>query len=211
MPEGGTVADSLPANGSPRPRHWVFAAVVGVLAAATLAIGELGGVSLPQPDERRLIEAHLEAWFGGDFETASNLRAAEPIRTGPSDERARGEVEYQAKLGAEAELLACELLPPATMRCDVSYSNTLNQAVEKEPAIVTQQYGITEGHLLFVAGPYLEDELLTASFRRFATLLFPTDYEAACLEEPNYQRPSCAEFKLGHLEDWASWHRIEHG
>jgi hypothetical protein len=211
MPEGGTVADSLPANGSPRPRHWVFATVVGVLAAATLAIGELGGVSLSQPDERRLIEAHLEAWFGGDFETASSLRAAERIRTGPSDERARSEVEYQAMLGAEAELLACELLPPATMRCDVSYSNTLNQAVGKEPAVVTQQYGITEGHLLFVAGPYLEDELLTASFRRFATLLFPTDYEAACLEEPNYQRPSCAEFKLAHLEDWASWHRIEHG
>lgn len=211
MPEGGTVSDSMPAGGSPRPRHWVFATIVGVLAAAALAIGELGGVSLSHPGERRLIEAHLDAWFGGDFETANSLRAPEQIRTGPSEERARSEVEYQAMLEAEAELLACELLPPATIRCDVSYSNTLNQAVGKEPAVVTQQYGITDGLLLFVAGPYLEDELLTVSFRHFATLLFPTDYQAACLEEPNYQLPSCADFKLAHLEDWASWHRIEHG
>ena len=211
MPEEGTVSDSMPARGSPRPRHWVFATIVGVLAAAALAIGELGGISLSHPGERRLIEAHLDAWFGGDFETAGSLRAPEQIRTGPSEERARSEVEYQAMLGAEVELLGCELLPPATMRCDVSYANTLNQALGKEPAVVTQQYGISDGHLLFVGGPYLEDELLTHSFRQFATLLFPTDYQVACLEEPNYQRPSCAEFKLAHLEDWASWHRIEHG
>jgi hypothetical protein len=211
MPEGGAVSDSVPGAGAPRPRHWVFATIVGVLAAAALAIGELGGISLSHPGERRLIEAHLDAWFGGDFETAGSLRAPEQIRTGPSEERGRSEVEYQAMLGAEVELLGCELLPPATMRCDVSYANTLNQAVGKEPAVVTQQYGISDGHLLFVGGPYLEDELLTDSFRQFAALLFPTDYQVACLEEPNYQRPSCAEFKLAHLEDWASWHRIEHG
>ena len=211
MPEEGTASDSMPAHGSPRPRHWVFATIVGVLAAAALAIGELGGISLSHPAERRLVEAHLDAWFGGDFETARSLRAPEQIRTGPSDERARGEVEYQAMLGAEVELLGCELLPPATMRCDVSYANILNQAVGKKPAVVSQQYGIMDGHLLFVGGPYVEDELLTDSFRHFATLLFPTGYRAACLDEPNYQRPSCAEFKLAHLEDWASWHRIEHG
>jgi len=211
MPDEGTVSDSMPARGLPPPRHWVFATILGVLAAAGLAVGELGGVSLADPDERRLIEAHLDAWFGGDFETASSLRAPEQIRTGPSEERARDEVEYQAMLGVEVELLGCELLPPATMRCDVSYSNMLNQAVGKEPAVVTQQYGIMDGHLLFVGGPYLDDELLTDSFRYFATLLFPTDYQSACVEEPNYQRPSCAEFKLAHLEDWVSWHRIEHG
>ena len=211
MPEEGKVSDTMPARGSPQPRHWVFATIVGVLAAAALAIGELGDISLSHTAERRLIEAHLDAWFGGDFETASSLRAPEQIRTGPSEERARSEVEYQAMLEAEVELLGCELLPPATMRCDVSYRNILNQAVGKEPAVVTQQYGISGGQLLFVAGPYLEDESLTDSFRQFATLLFLTDYQVACSEEPNYQRPSCAEFKLAHLEDWASWHRIEHG
>jgi hypothetical protein len=97
------------------------------------------------------------------------------------------------------------------MRCDVSYSNVLNDAVGEEPAVVSQQFGINDGYLLFVAGPYLEDESLTASFRYFANLLFPVDYQAACVEEPNYQSPSCAEFKLAHLEDWASWHRIEQG
>ena len=45
--------------------------------------------------------------------------------------------------------------------------------------------------------------------QRFANLLFPEEYEAACVEEPNFQGPACAEFKLAHLEDWASWHRIE--
>ena len=63
--------------------------------------------------------------------------------------------------------------------------------------------------LLFVAGPYLEDETMTASYARFANLLFREEYEAACVEEPTFQGLACAEFKLAHLEDWASWHRIE--
>lgn len=183
--------------------------MLGVLAAALLAIGEAGGVNLSHLPERRLVQAHLDAWYGGDFDTANSLRAPERLRTGPTEERARDEVEYQASLGAEAELLGCEMLPPATMRCDVTYSNALNDAVGKEAAVVTQQFGISDGRLLFVAGPYLEDEALTDSFRVFANLLFPFDYELACREEPGFQLPSCAEFKLAHLEDWASWHRIE--
>ncbi|MGH8913853.1 MAG: hypothetical protein ACRDZM_04970 [Acidimicrobiia bacterium] len=210
VPEGTTVGQS----GSRRPpgrRHWVSAAVIGVIAAASLAIGESGGVSLAGLAERSLIEAHLDAWYGGDFDTANSLKAQERLSTGPSEARARGEVEYQAMLEAETDLRGCELLPPATMRCEVGYSNVLNHAVGKEPALVFQQFGISDGNLLFVAGPYLEDESLSASFRRFANLLFPADYQAACVEEPNYQPPSCAEFKLAHLEDWASWHRIEEG
>lgn len=211
VPEGATVGHLSGTHRPPRRRHWVLAAVVGVLAAASLAIGESGGVSLANLPERRLIEAHLEAWHGGDFDTANSLQAPEQLRTGPSEERARGEVEYQAILEAETELLGCEMLPPATMRCDVHYSNVLNDAVGEEPAVVSQQFGISEGLLLFVAGPYLDDESLTASFRHFADLLFPADYASACVDEPNYQPPSCAEFKLAHLEDWASWHGIEEG
>jgi hypothetical protein len=75
---------------------------------------------------------------------------------------------------------------------------------------VAQQFGIEQGRILFVAGPYLEDEFLTDSFRRFAELLFPTDYDASCAEEPGYQQLECAVFKLAHLEDWASWHQIEY-
>ena len=44
------------------------AVIVGVLAFATLAIGESGGGDLTNLSERRLIEAHLEAWYGGDFD-----------------------------------------------------------------------------------------------------------------------------------------------
>jgi len=211
VPEGATVGRRPESHRPPRRGHWVLAAVVGVLAAASLAIGESGGLSLANFPERRLIEAHLDAWYGGDFDTADSLKAPERLRTGPSEERARGEVEYQAILEADTELFGCELLPPATMRCDVGYSNVLNDAVGEEPAVVAQQFGIRDGHLLFVAGSYLEDESLTASFRYFANLLFPVDYKAACVDEPNYQTPSCAEFKLAHLEDWASWHRIEEG
>lgn len=187
------------------------AAVVGLLAAATLAIGESGGVDLMNLTERRLIEAHLDAWYGGDFDAANALRAPERLPTGPSEARARAEAEYQSALGATTEVDECAPLPPSTVRCDVAYSNALNEAVDKQPAVVTQQFGIEEDRILFVAGPYLEDEALTASFRKFATLLFPTAYQAACVEEPNFQRPACAEFKLAHLEDWASWHRIEEG
>ena len=211
VPEGATVGPRSGLRRPPRRRQWAMAAAVGVLAAGVLAIGESGGVSLAHLSERHLIEAHLDAWYGGDFDTASSLRAPERLRTGPSEERARGEVEYQATLRAETELLGCEPLPPATLRCEVSYSNALNEAIGKRPAVVAQQFGVSDGHLLFVAGPYLEDEALTASFSRFAGLLFPDDYREACVDEPNYQPPPCAAFKLAHLEDWASWHRIEEG
>jgi hypothetical protein len=210
-PEGLTAPERSRPHRSAGRRHWISAAIVGVLAAATLAIGESGGVDVMHLSERRLIEAHLDAWYGGDFEAASEMRAEQKLRTGPTEERARAEVEYQAALGATTELFGCEPLPPSTFRCDVSYSNALNEAVGKEPAVVAQQFGIEEGRILFVAGPYLDDELLTDSYREFADLLFPTEYDASCADEPGYQQPQCALFKLAHLEDWASWHLIEYG
>ena len=100
--------------------HWVSATIVGILAAATLAIGDSGGVGLTNLSERRLIEAHLEAWYGGDFDAADALRAPERLRAGPSEERARDEVAYQAVLQATTELLDCVPLPPSTVRCDVA-------------------------------------------------------------------------------------------
>ena len=208
-PDGLTATRAVQRR-SAGPRHWLLATIVGVLAAATLAIGESGG-DLMNLSERRLIEAHLEAWYGGDFDAAEALRAPTPLRTGPSEERARDEVAYQAILGASTELLDCESLPPSTLRCDVAYSNLLNDAIEKAPAVVSQQFGIEGGRILFVAGPYLEDERLTASYQWFSNLLFPVEYQAACVDEPNFQMPACAEFKVAHLDDWASWHRIEEG
>jgi hypothetical protein len=210
-PEGlSTLDESQPRRASGK-WHWAVAAMVGILAAATLAVGESGGVDLTNLSERSLIEAHLDAWYGGDFEAANKLRAEQRLRTGPSEERARAEVAYQASMEAQTELLGCEKLPPSTFRCDVSYSNLLDEALGDEAAIVTQQFGVQEGRILFVAGPYLDDELLTDSFRRFAELLFPEGYHESCSEEPGYQRPGCADFKREHLEDWASWHQIEHG
>ena len=44
-------------------------------------------------------------------------------------------------------------LPPSTIRCDVAYANALNQAVRKAPAVMSQQFGVEDGRLLFVAGP----------------------------------------------------------
>lgn len=207
----GLIAPPARPRRSPGPAHWVSAAIVGVLATATLAIGERGGMDLMTQSDLRLIEAHLEAWYGGDFDGAQALRAPERLRTGPSEQRARDEVQYQQTLVATTDILECVPLPPSTIRCDVAYSNVLNEAVQKPPAVVSQQFGVEDGRLLFVAGPYLEDETLTASFRKFANLLFPADYQAACVEEPNFQEPICAEFKLTHLDDWASWHRIEGG
>lgn len=208
-PEGLSAPESRTHRTAGR-RHWISAAIIGIVAAATLAIGEGGGLDLMSSSERRLIEAHLDTWYGGDFEAASALRAEQKLRTGPTDERARAEVRYQAALKATTDLLGCEALPPSTFRCDVSYSNVLNVAVGKAPAVMAQQFGIEDGRILFVAGPYLEDELLTDSFRRFAVLLFPVDYEESCSDEPTLQPLECADFKLAHLEDWASWHQIEY-
>jgi hypothetical protein len=207
----GLTAPRAGARRSPSPTHWVSAAIVGVLAVTTLAIGQSGEADLMKQSDLEIIEDHLDAWYGGDFDGANALRAPERLRTGPPEERVRDEVEYQQTLGATTDVIECVPLPPSTIRCDVAYSNALNEAVRKPPAVVSQQFGVEDGRLLFVAGPYLEDETLTASFRKFANLLFPGEYEAACVEEPNFQRPACAEFKLAHLEDWASWHLIEEG
>jgi hypothetical protein len=210
-PEGPSALADPPSRHGPRRWNWVSAAILGVLAAAVLAIGESGGIELMNLSERRLIEAHLDAWYGGDFQAADGLRADQRLRTGPSEERARAEVGYQGRMEADTELLGCEPLPPSTFRCEVSYSNVLNVAVGQSAAIVAQQFGIEDDRILFVAGPYLEDEMMTTSFKRFAELLFPEDYHDSCAEEPGYQTPECAEFKREHIEDWASWHQIEYG
>ena len=104
----------------------------------------------------------------------------ERLRTGPSEDRARDEVEYQQILEAKTEVLECVPLPPSTIRCDVAYANALNQAVRKAPAVMSQQFGVEDGRLLFVAGPYLEDETLTASFRAPPTSCFLPNIRPPC-------------------------------
>ncbi len=210
-PDGSAVRQLPDRDRSTRPIQWLVAAIVGLLAAATLAIGESGGVDLTRLSEGRVIEEYLDAWYGGDYDGAAALTTAQRLRTGPSEQRARAEVEYQEMLDAEVVVRRCETLPPSTVRCEVTYSNALNQAIAAPPSTVDLQFGVEAGLIAFVAGPYLDDEGLTASFESFAGLLFPTDYRNACDDEPNYQTPDCARFKLDHLEDWASWHRIEYG
>jgi hypothetical protein len=207
-PEGAIAFSRSDPRPGPGRWHWVAATVLGILAAALLAVGESGGIDLSLFSERRLIQGYLDAWYGGDFEAATGLRQPDRLRTGPSEERSRGEVEYQALLGAQVEVLACEELPPKTIRCEVSYSNRLTETLGAEPAVVAQQFGLQDGRIAFVAGPYLHDERLTASFGRFATELFPAEYEEGCIEEPNYQPPGCARFKLAHLDEWVAWHRM---
>jgi hypothetical protein len=208
-PDGLATTRESPRSTSGRGR--ILAVAVGVVAAGLFLIASAYDRSDGEMPGRDLIQAYLDAWYGGDFDTAASLRAPERVRTGPSEDRARGEVEYQATLGARAELLDCEPLPPATVRCDVAYSNALNQAAGAAPAVVAQQFGIRDGLLLFVAGPYLDDEMLRVSFGDFAALHMPAEYEDACAREPNYQPPSCGDLKLRHLEEWADWHRLEAG
>jgi hypothetical protein len=178
--------------------------VFGILAAATLAVGEHGGLHLRSTEER-LIQAHLDAWYGGDYDSAQGLRAPERLSTGPSEQRSRDEVEYQALLAAQVEVGNCETLPPSTLRCDVAYSNALSEAIGTEPVVVSQQFGIADGSILFIAGPYLEDTAVTSSFRDFSIQLHPDEYDETCNDEPNFQPPSCARFKLRHLDEWVAW------
>jgi hypothetical protein len=209
--DGSRVNPVRDRRGATEPRHWAVAALVGVLAVGALSLGERAGMGLIDLAERGLIEDYLGAWYGGDYDTAAGLTAPQRLRTGPSEQRGRDEVDYQMILGAEVTVGGCEPLPPQTVRCEITYANALNRAVGAPPASLDQQFGVESGMLVFVAGPYLEDAAMTDSFETFARLLFPVDYEEACVPEPNYQPPGCAAFKLEHLEDWASWHRIEHG
>ena len=204
----GVIADwsAVPATRRRAGAPSLIAALLIGLASLLAVLAMADGGRLPVFTEKQLIQSHLDAWYGGDFDTADSLRAPERIRTGPSDERAREEVAYQSILGARAEVLGCERLPPETVRCDVAYSNALDQAAEDQPVVLAQQFGIRDGLILFVAGPYLEDAELSRSFGEYANRLFPDAYEEACIDGPNYQRPACAHVKLLHLEDWAAWH-----
>ena len=181
----------------------MLAGLFAVVVLLTIPEPTIGNLSSQEP----LIQAHLDAWYGGDFEAAMSLRAAERLRTGPPEDRVRGGLNYQAMLGAWAEVVGCEPLPPETVRCDVAYSNALIEAVGQAPIVLSQQFGIRDGLLVFVAGPYLEDVEVTASFREFALETFPAEYEDACVTEPNHQPPECAALKLLHMDDWVVWHQ----
>ena len=114
----------------------------------------------------------------------------ERLRTGPSEDRARDEVEYQQILEAKTEVLEC--VPCRPPRSDAMLpTHALNQAVRKAPAVMSQQFGVEDGRLLFVAGPIsrmrrspLRSAARQPLFRRIS----------GRVEEPNFQRPICAEF-----------------
>lgn len=184
--------------------------VIG-LALAFLAMGVVAVVPAAEAGSREeaVIAAYLEAWYSGDYEGAMALRAPQPIRTGPPEERARAETRYQALLGARVEVLECEPLPPRTRRCLVTYANALNDSVGSSPALVSLQFGMDGGLVQFVAGPYLEDEGLADSFRRYAEAFLLQRYEDACDDGPGYQDGDCAVLIRGHIEGWAEWHRVE--
>jgi hypothetical protein len=87
--------------------------------------------------------------------------------------------------------------------CEILYSNVMNRAVDKEPAEVSRRYEVGVS-LQELDANYPRDPELMDSFAQYADQQGMTsDYERAC----RTPQPSCADFILTWLDDWATWHR----
>jgi hypothetical protein len=102
----------------------------------------------------------------------------------------------------------CETALEAVVRCDVHYSNALNEAVGKPAAVIDRTFQVIRtigARGWHEADRYPEDAELNDSFQAFAEGgELQEEYAAAnCANE---RTPECANLMMDNLDDWAAWH-----
>lgn len=176
-------------------------------------------------DNVGLVDSTLEAWYGGDCERALFLSLSEGYDETPVSSCSSGfnagssspvqMIAYETALGAEVSVRACEEPSSFIVSCEVYYSNMMNVAVGKPPAVTTREFEIMErsavlsptGSELWYRSQYPEDAELRESFRSYAEqsgdhLSF--DYaNAGCATE---RTSMCADLILDNLDAWAAWY-----
>jgi hypothetical protein len=172
---------------------------------ATLEAKNLEGWAAWYPGTpREKIEVQVTAWFDGDCERAFLLLGDyEPL---PDLNCPHPTIQYEAAMEARVEVAGCDEQPTANsliVSCEILYSNVMNRAVDKEPAEVSRRYEVGVS-LQELDANYPRDPELMDSFAQYADQQGMTsDYERAC----RTPQPSCADFILTWLDDWATWHR----
>ena len=149
----------------------------------------------------------ISSWFGGDCVTASVLSGEYGACSDPTDPLTL-KIQYESILGARVSLENCETASEALVRCDVHYSNALNEAVGKPAAVISRRFGVlrTMGARSWHEDRYPEDVELNESFQAFAEGgELSAEYAAAgCAHSFT---PDCANLMMDNLDDWAAWYQ----
>jgi hypothetical protein len=161
-------------------------------------------------DGPAVVENAIGAWFGGDCVTALIMSVDDPASCSDSSSSAALTVEYESMLDAQVLLENCVggSSDTAIVRCDVHYSNAMNEAVGKAPAVTAVTFEVSG--LAFVMEwydlAYPKDTELSESFQAYAEGgELGADYAAA--ECATALTPECATLILDNLDDWAVWHQ----
>lgn len=150
-----------------------------------------------------MIDAHVTAWFGGDCERAFLLLGDfEPL---PDINCPYPAIHYETEMEARAEVTECEEQlagDRVIVTCEILYSNLMSEAVDKEPVAITKSYEVGTS-LEELDDHYPSDSELMSSFGQYVDQQDMTsEYDRAC----RTRQPSCANFILTRLDDWAAWH-----
>jgi hypothetical protein len=163
-----------------------------------------------EPADR--VEAVVESWYRGDCEAAVFLSWGETDCSASS--LPAQTTEYESILGAQVSVENCEVTPGAdpNLSCEVRYSNAMNGAVDKPPAVIPREFVLMFG--ILPAGPdevswyqvdYAEDTELRESFSQFAEGGDLAD-EYADADCASTRSPECANLIVDNLDTWATWY-----
>jgi hypothetical protein len=171
-------------------------------------------------DSVAVVQNALSTWFGGDCLTALSLSAGapalchfpgEPAESVPPGDRTLAPlvIQYESILGAQVSLENCDQ-GAVQIVCDVHYSNALNEAVGKPPAVINRSFYVTttRGGRAddWFATDYPQDAELRESFQAFAESgELSSAYQAAGCA--TYFTPDCATLMMENLDDWAAWYQ----
>ena len=177
-------------------------------------------------EPKKVVEATLGSWYRGDCGQATFLSGTEFNDEYSADDCASGPdqppsspvrmMAHESILGAEVSVEACETLTSGDLidlSCEVQYSNAMNRAVGKPPAVTVREFSIMIDALLTERGGeqawykenYPEDTELRDSFQRFAESgdLKDEYAESGCATA---RTENCANLILDNIDDWAAWY-----
>ena len=157
-------------------------------------------------DDLDAVEDVISSWYSGDCVTAAVLSGDFGACSDPTDPLTL-KLQYESILGAQVSVENCETASEAVVRCDVHYSNALNEAVGKPAAVINRTFGVisTIGARGWHEAEYPQDAALNESFRAFAEG-GELHEEYAAADCAHSFTPDCANLMMDNLDDWADWH-----
>jgi hypothetical protein len=159
----------------------------------------------------------LDSWYGGDCPVALFLAATDFGNDGVCSTASvpSQTIEYESILGAQVSVENCETTSAVSgstlLSCEVNYSNAMNSAVGKPPAVTARAFDVFAGLVSlddehsWHEGDYPEDTELRESFRLYAEGGDLSD-EYAAAGCASARTPECANLIMDNLDAWAVWY-----